>query len=465
MLTPNSPIFLRQQSLRTSPCLPTPRLFQELGTLSPNRNHPIQEETSDGATPASSPLDFSTSPSSPPAGQNLPIVDWSPVSPPVSPQRKKPCPDRSKSNNPNPGYRLNVKSTFLTFPRCEMTKADALRRLVAGSRFQPLWAVIAQEKHSDGAHHLHLLVEWTKKINIRDATALDYITNQHGSYEKTRALPSALKYLYKEDPEPLLYGPVPTDLLSTPSGRTAPPKKEKIGDKVAAALIQGQSILSQIQEEPGYVMNNLKKMQQFSTFLVSQKEKRMSSTHQIRIMVGEDPTAQDATIFSWLRDCLFDRRRAFKAPQLYVHGPPNSNKTSLILKLNQVAKYYGMPNDESFDDLWDDNVYDFAVLDEYAKGQARTPQQLNRFADGSPVTLRVKGSQVIKAFRCPMIILSNFSPAECIPDHNSLQAFLSRFTVVQLEQPIDLTKISFEILTKEGTPCSCDQHSSDPTPL
>lgn len=337
-----------------------------------------------------------------------------------------------------------------------------LSRLEAGSTYRPLWAVISREAHSDGTPHLHLVVKWTKKINLRSASALDYLAGQHGSYEAVKDLPGALKYLFKEDPEPLQFGPVPIHLMRQSSGKkNSQEGKEKIGDIVAAALMAGTSIMDILKENKGYTMANLKKMQQLQAFLATQAKERMSLSHQVTIAIGEDVTTQDRTIFEWARDNIFNRKREFKAAQLYIHGPCNHNKTSFVMKLLEVAKYYAMPNDEPYDDFWDDNAYDFAVLDEYAKGQKRSPPYLNRFADGSPTTLSVKGAQYFKMFRAPFVILSNFSPAEIIESH-FLAPFLSRFTVVKLEHPIDLSKMSFHVRDKSGLPCTCGSSSFCP---
>lgn len=367
--------------------------------------------------------------------------------------KRKGAPSRKQSNNnkmkssrqvpASKNWRLNAQTCFLTFPQTERSKEAALQALIAGPpQFAPIWCMVAQESHKDGAHHLHIVCRFQQKINIRDPHLLDFIGGKHGNYSGVRSVPAVLTYLEKDDPEPLRFGPIPTDRTNAPSSQQGPHKETK-SDQVASLLSSGQSIMEIATTHPGYVLQNLKKLQAFQTLLLAQKLIRMSLTQTIHMRILPEASLQDRTIFEWAEKNAFNRDRAFKAQQLYVHGPCNHNKTSFVRKLCEFAKAYCMPNYEQYDDLYDDASYDIAVLDEFQKGQKRSPQFLNQFSDGSQMTLQVKGAQVVKRFNIPFIILSNFSPAECI-DFSSLQPFLSRFLVVELKEPIDLSMIHIE---------------------
>lgn len=381
-----------------------------------------------------------------------PTCPMSPIlldsSPSVVPASRSPR-RRIKSSSTRPRnvrpYRLSAISTFLTYPKCDYTKELILLCLLSKSHQQPEWAVIAREFHADGTPHIHVLVRWRKKLNIRDPSALDYIGRQHGNYAPVRNLKATMAYILKSDPEPLFHGPVPrfpTPKASQNGGTNRPTK----GDEVAELLRAGQAISQLASSHPGYTLLHLKKLQAFQALLQMDAQKRMSLTHHIRINFPSAVSPQDHQIFDWVSRHLFDRERPRKAPQLYIFGPCNHGKTSLIDKLCEVSTCYVMPNDEKYDDLWSNDAYDFAVLDEFQKGQ-KSAQYLNRFSDGQRTNLAVKGSQVMKTFNIPFIILSNFSPAETI-DHRSLQPFLSRFTVIELTSPIEASQLTFEITPK-----------------
>lgn len=91
---------------------------------------------------------------------------------------------------------------------------------------------------------------------------------------------------------------------------------------------------------------------------------------------------------------------------------------------------YWMPSMESFYDEYADDAYDLVVLDEF-KG-TKSIQELNLWLQGSPMSVRVKGGQRMKRQNLPMIILSNFSPAEaygkCMPQQ--LAPLMARLEVV-----------------------------------
>lgn len=400
------------------------------------------------------------------------------VSPPSHQQRNSPqqipppspCPLRRASSRPlqsinkpsQPSrFRLNARSTLLTFPRCNLPKQDALDRLLQSGRpNKPEWAIIAQETHGDGGLHLHILVRWKKKLDIRSSNGLDYITGSHGSYEGVKNMRRAIKYVYKEDPAPLVFGEAPTYLIQKDSCDDQSKKKAGKGDEVAKMLEEGKTIYEISRVHPGYTMMHYKKLMGYQAMIRTQKSIRLSSTHRIQIIVNPEATIQDQTIFEWAAANIFNRKRDFKAAQLYLHGPPSFNKTSFVRKLKEVAKSFMVLTNEDFDDTWSDDAYDFAVLDEFQKGQKRSPQWLNQFSDGQEMLLRQKGAQVYKTFNIPFIILSNFPP-ESIIDAPSLPAFLSRFLVVKLDERINLDMFSYKFYKlneEDSIECECGDH-------
>lgn len=101
---------------------------------------------------------------------------------------------------------------------------------------------------------------------------------------------------------------------------------------------------------------------------------------------------------------------------------------------------------ECFDDIWSDDQYDLAVMDEFVPKSVRTSSWLNQFSDGQSMMLRTKGGQCLKKFNVPLIVLSNFSPQEHYAEVQ-LAAFLARFQVIRLDEPIRIEQYEFTVET------------------
>lgn len=97
---------------------------------------------------------------------------------------------------------------------------------------------------------------------------------------------------------------------------------------------------------------------------------------------------------------------------------------------------------EDFYDSFDEEAHELVVFDEF-KGQ-KSLVFLNRWLQGDPFTIRVKGAQILKSKNLPFIFLSNFSPYDCYKVHDaSYDAFLTRLNVVHLDSPIEIEKMEF----------------------
>lgn len=150
-------------------------------------------------------------------------------------------------------------------------------------------------------------------------------------------------------------------------------------------------------------------------------------------------------ILDWVNENLF-KPRTFKAKQLYIWGPSNWGKTSLVILLSRWCRIYSMSTFENFLDGYEDGTYDLMVLDEF-KAQY-TVQDLNLLLQGSPfgVRLRVKGGQYLKKDNLPVMILSNFSLTEAYKNCTAsyLESLMNRLIMVKLQQPIPIDNIFWE---------------------
>ena len=179
--------------------------------------------------------------------------------------------------------------------------------------------------------------------------------------------------------------------------------------------------------------------QQANTKYLSWKELRYN---------GEDINTK--LIVDWL-NLNIKKSRAFKQEQLYISGPMNSRKTSLLLKLSDYLRTYEIPV-EDFYDLYPHPEPELLWMDEF-KGQ-KTIQFLNLIAQGAPMTLRIKGAQKMKLRNIPLIVLSNLTIAQCYhkaveKTPHLVEALQTRFLEVTLTEPLDLDNIVWP--TQENT--------------
>lgn len=100
------------------------------------------------------------------------------------------------------GFRLASRYVFLTYARCEHSKEDVGRFLESLGAASGL---VAQELHEDGYPHLHAVIDWGGKKNVKDPRKFDY-EGIHPNIQAPRNVKSTEKYCRKEDCEPYVWG-------------------------------------------------------------------------------------------------------------------------------------------------------------------------------------------------------------------------------------------------------------------
>lgn len=95
-------------------------------------------------------------------------------------------------------FRLQARHIFLTYPRCDLSK-EALLSFFE-QKFLPEYPfdyVIAQEKHEDGGLHLHAVVSFKKKRDIRRPDYFD-VSGQHPNMQACRDFKKSREYCRKD---------------------------------------------------------------------------------------------------------------------------------------------------------------------------------------------------------------------------------------------------------------------------
>lgn len=321
-------------------------------------------------------------------------------------------------------FRLACRCGFFTYPQCDTTPAAALSVITSTTWPAPItWAVVAHEKHKDGTPHIHCVVMWSKRIDIKDAgPMLDAIGGKHGNYQSARSPLKTLRYVTKDN-EFITHGEVP-DLS----------QKQKITDVFAKTLLEGGTFHDCVEIDAGAAMGMKRKLDEFAEYCSAKRQNDRLKVWEPPIYTGDVYEVQ--LIAEWLRENIRQSRKP-RQPQLYISGTPGIGKTRLISQLSASLRVYHIPRAEDFYDFWENNYFDVAVLDE-AKN-AKTLQWMNSFLDGSVMPLRQKGKQTLKVHNIPVIICSNYPPDMAYSkDSVARDAFLQRLLHVHLSQEFNL---------------------------
>lgn len=386
------------------------------------------------------------------------------------------------NNNANEDKKkaIRCKNLFVTYPQNDEKKEDVMKKYLDFYGNDIKFIVVCEENHKDEGKHLHAVIAFDRKLYHKHAV-LDGIGGKHGDYQPVRSLLSSVKYVAKDG-----------DYCSTGVDveKYLECIKKKVSTRIAVNILSGDSVSQIIEKEPGFALMNLNKIQAFKHFI------DMDNAAEIKLNPGDlefvveqsnnlfNYDIASETIKTWLEENLLravDNPRPLKQKQLYVHGPPNMGKTTLIENLrNAGVRIYMMPAGTEFYCDYSDDAYDLIVLDEfYAQKKI---QELNRWLDGSHTPLRRKGLPVLnKKKNLPFIILSNYKLEDCYSKCNEsrlipLKARLefvevSQFIKVQVIRKVTETEEEEETILVNSSPPqdfaieSIDSSSSDSEPF
>jgi len=330
--------------------------------------------------------------------------------------------------NPKPitkkDFRLQAMNLFLTYPQCTTTKEEALENLKRVFPSSLKGAIVAKEQHADGEPHLHILVYLSSKFKTRSTKQLDSICRKHGNYQAQKNTKKCFDYVTKEDTDFLTYGTIPSFKSSSRTSKST---------IVADMILSGSSLQDVIKLDSGYCLSNLRKIREFKSYVSEMSHQE--SLQSVRLPLPLDGlTGLLIPIVEWLNTNL-RQPRSFKQSQLYIYGPPSSGKTSLTEWITNHFSVYPIPSQEDFFDYFENNKFDLAVFDEFKGNKPIT--LLNEFLQGTRMCLKVKGSQYIKTHNIPVIILSNYSPADSykgaiLKDPIAIDSLLTRLLVITI---------------------------------
>nr|QKI29018.1 Rep [Kummerowia striata CRESS virus] len=343
---------------------------------------------------------------------------------PLSPEDEtleSPLTEKPKSEK---RFRMQGKNYTITFPQCSVKKEVAVERIEQKYGSDLKGYLVCEEDHKDGTPHLHVFLQFRAKKTFCTNDCFDFIGGQHGNYQVTKSVKAWVEYCTKGTN----YVAKGVDVESIKK------KKSPKNEEVAKSIMEGESLVEINKKHAGYVMINKRKIEEYESWVKCENAKKQKIDWIPPSLDGL--TDANLQIAKWICSNIRQPRK-FKAPQLYIHGPRNLGKTSLIEWLEKSLSVYHVPTTEEFYDQYSDD-YDLVVIDEF-KGQ-KTIQWLNQFLQGSPMPIRKKGSQSMKLKNLPVVILSNYRLSEVYmkaANDGRLNTLECRLEIVEVDSFID----------------------------
>lgn len=349
------------------------------------------------------------------------------------------------------GFQLKSKNLFLTFPQCEFPLKDFAQNITTFfSEYTIEKGICSREEHDDGNHHLHAAICLRRQYRTRDPRCFDQLVSptKHGDYvgRFRGGTLKAFNYVKKDGN----YLPLPL---------TDPPRFDLL-DMIFQMMTKKQKVLSIIDmiedgktlddlddEDPAYVMRNLKVLQSYYQFR-ELKAKRRAFAEAQETKVRVRPVAGsfgdwNHQIASWVNSNI-RTTRVHRQKQIWIQAPPGMGKTSFVMMLEREFKLsiYFWPKEEAWMDGYSDGAYDLIVLDEYIAQKRIT--ELNSVLSGDPIPLSRRGTfPIVKRDLLPVMILSNFKPdgAYSKVGPSYLAPLLDRLIVVECRGMIRLEPV------------------------
>lgn len=100
-------------------------------------------------------------------------------------------------------FDFHAKRVFLTYPRCDLEKEEALRLLVGVLGDREFHYIIGREKHGQEAadgepeHHLHVYLEFSRPLRVRDERYFD-LGDCHPNIQAVRRPMDCQQYCIKD---------------------------------------------------------------------------------------------------------------------------------------------------------------------------------------------------------------------------------------------------------------------------
>nr|WRQ96236.1 AC4 protein [Squash leaf curl China virus] len=80
-------------------------------------------------------------------------------------------------------FKVNAKNYFLTYPKCSLTKEEALSQLkTLESPTSKKFIKICRELHEDGSPHIHVLIQFEGKFQCKNNRFFDLVSQSRSAH-------------------------------------------------------------------------------------------------------------------------------------------------------------------------------------------------------------------------------------------------------------------------------------------
>lgn len=344
-------------------------------------------------------------------------------------------PPKRKRDSGKAAFRFNSTTLYATFPQCDTPMQTVVNNMKEKWETRLEYWIVCSEKHEDGNLHLHVLIKFRCKLDVSSPHFADFLSkNQqgktfHGNYLPAKGGPAGIAKIINY---------IKKDGNFIDSGNL-PEEKVKISTTIACAIRDGKSLREIDKLDPGYTMNNLKKIREYQS-LIQEFKNEDEDLAKLRIPIPLEIEAQGdpdmQRLMDWCEQNFYKRDRPIREPQLWLKTPIRCGKTTWLACLQKFMRVYIVGYErESFDEYRDEK-YDIIVFDEY-KNQKKL-EFLNSLIDGQDKRLMqlYSGQNTTKKVNLPVIFLSNYHPVEAYPSASNVtrDAFIDRLCIVELSQ-------------------------------
>lgn len=92
-------------------------------------------------------------------------------------------------------FRVNARNIFLTYPKCELTKENLFDYFRA--QYELRYLLVSREKHEDGTDHIHAILGFIKKADIKNERYFD-IDPYHPNIQAIKNFNATKAYVKKD---------------------------------------------------------------------------------------------------------------------------------------------------------------------------------------------------------------------------------------------------------------------------
>ena len=327
--------------------------------------------------------------------------------------------------NKKKSFRISAKKFLLTYPQIpnpKITPEEIKEIILKRWPTEIQSGIVAKELHKDGTPHIHIIIAFWKRIDIKNPTFFDFIMEKHGNYATVKSTKKAVSYLQKSGHyitwgAPLV-APTPIDIrkavIQFLDNHKNKPEDLLTQDMDHKMIVYSDSskldvYYKRVQAQKHY--QDLMALQRFQQWDIQKIKTLLQDKDYVKFAPYLE---QIVPILQLINKFTLDRH--YKTPNLLLWSPlPSLGKSSLFNLIKTLFPTYIWPNDHWYENYQND-TFDFIIWDEFTLVGQR-PEFIKLLFAGNSMKLNMKGSHTLKQDN-PIIL--------CASNHSLRQLFRKR---------------------------------------